>query len=226
MSDRMPRWIVPVLVIFTAVALLPFAFAARSRASKSDQPRIQMVPDMDQQPRYGPQEVHPLFADGRAMRPFVEGTVARGELNESDHLYRGKVGDDWAKDFPMELTMDVLERGRQRYGIFCSACHGLGIGGLEEGAEVRRHGIVDERAVELEQPRWITPTSFHGKQVRERPVGHIFNTITNGIRSMPAYGSQIPPEDRWAIVAYLRALQRSQNARIADVPADVRESLR
>jgi mono/diheme cytochrome c family protein len=226
MDDRMPRWAIPALAVVTALAILPFAFAAKSRASKTSQPRVQMVPDMDQQPRYGAQDAHPLFEDGRAMRPPVAGTVARGELREDDRYYRGKVGDDWVKEFPVELTMDLLERGRERYGIFCAACHGLGIGGLEEGADVRKHGIVDERALELEQPKWITPTSFHSQQVRERSVGHLYNTITNGIRSMPAYASQIPPEDRWAIVAYLRALQRSQNAKIEDVPADFRESLR
>jgi mono/diheme cytochrome c family protein len=227
-SDRLPRWVVPGLVVLTALALIPFAFAAKSRASKSPVPRIQIIPDMDQQPRYEAQQANPAFADGRAMRLPVEGTVARGELRADDHFERGQVDGKWAETFPAQapLTMALLERGRERYGIFCAPCHGLGVGGLTVGGAVEANGIVDVRALELEQPTWVSPTSFHTEEVRGRPVGHLFNTITNGIRTMPAYGPQIPPADRWAIVAYIRALQRSQNARVEDVPRELRESLR
>jgi hypothetical protein len=235
MSDRMPKWVVPALVLFTAVSLIPFALAAKSRASKSPRPRIQIIPDMDQAPSFGPQQVHPLFADGRAMRPHVPGTVARGELREDDHFFRGKVNGEWAKTFPekdgdgnpLRMTMAFLERGRERYEIFCSSCHGLGVGGVTAGGgQLMGNGIVDQRATELEQPLWIPPTSFHTDEVRGRAVGHLYNSIANGIRSMPSYGSQIPPRDRWAIVAYLRALQRSQRGRIEDVPPELREGLR
>jgi mono/diheme cytochrome c family protein len=220
MSDRLPRWVVPGLVVLSAVALVPFAFVAKSRVSKSSQPRVQMVPDMDQQPRYEAQQRNAAFADGRAMRPWPEGTVARGELREDDHLERGKVDGKWAERFPMPVTRQLIERGQERFGIFCAACHGLG--GL--GGDL--NGMVDRRALEMEEPLWVSPTSFHTEEVRGRTVGHLYNTITNGIRTMPAYGPQIPVEDRWAIVAYVRALQRSQNAGIEDVPADKRESLR
>jgi hypothetical protein len=166
MSDRMPKWVVPALVLFTAVSLIPFALAAKSRASKSPRPRIQIIPDMDQAPSFGPQQVHPLFADGRAMRPHVPGTVARGELREDDHFFRGKVNGEWAKTFPekdgdgnpLRMTMAFLERGRERYEIFCSSCHGLGVGGVTAGGgQLMGNGIVDQRATELEQPLWIPP---------------------------------------------------------------------
>ena len=221
MRDRLPRWLVPGLVVFTAIALIPFAFAAKSRATRTTpRTRTQIVPDMDQQPRYEAQQAHPRFADGRAMRPWPAGTVARGELREDDHLERGRVDGKWAETFPVPVDRALLERGRDRFRIFCASCHGLG--GL--GGDL--NGIVDLRAVELEQPKWVSPTSFHTDDVRKRPVGHLYNTIKNGIRTMPAYGPQIPVRDRWAIVAYVRALQRSQNARIEDVPPDTRERLR
>jgi hypothetical protein len=128
---------------------------------------------------------------------------------------------------PLRMTMAFLERGRERYEIFCSSCHGLGVGGVTAGGgQLMGNGIVDQRATELEQPLWIPPTSFHTDEVRGRAVGHLYNSIANGIRSMPSYGSQIPPRDRWAIVAYLRALQRSQRGRIEDVPPELREGLR
>jgi len=229
MSDRMPRWIIPTLAVMTAVALIPFALATKTRVSRGPTTRTQIIPDMDQQGRYEAQQPHALFADGRAMRPPVEGTVARGELNANTHLVDGKVNGKWAEDFPVEVTAALMARGRDRYQIFCAACHGQGVGGLEIRGEIQTHGIVDERAtiiMEREGGAWTPPTSFHTDEVRGRPVGHLYNTIKNGIRSMPSYASQIPVEDRWAIVLYLRALQRSQASEIADVPEDLRGSLR
>jgi mono/diheme cytochrome c family protein len=111
----------------------------------------------------------------------------------------------------------MLLRGQERFNIYCSPCHGLTGAG---------DGLVSRRADALQEGTWVPPLTFHGDQVRGRPVGHLFNTITHGIRNMPAYGAQIPAEDRWAIVAYVRALQRSQNATVADVPPDLRAGLR
>lgn len=216
----MPRWIVPALVALTVIALLPAAMISRARTSRSPTPRINLIPDMDYQPKYLPQTENRLFADGRAMRPRVEGTIARGQLQEDDHLYRGRVGEDWAASIPLPVTKAFMERGRERFDIHCAVCHGTAGYG---------DGMVAKRADELTQlgkASWTPPTSLHEEIARQRPDGHIFNTITHGIRSMPAYGSQISVEDRWAIVAYVRALQRSQDARIEDVPEDVRPTLR
>lgn len=107
-------------------------------------------------------------------------------------------------------------RGQQRYNIYCATCHGLS----GEG-----NGLIALRAQQLEQPTWVPPTSLHTEYVRQQPVGKLFHVITHGVRKMPAYGSQIPPEDRWAIVLYVRALQRSRAASLQDVPEDVRPNL-
>lgn len=214
---QLPRWIVYTAVIAVVASWLPMALIVRARAVRSDQPRIAIIQDMDNQPRYNTQAATGLFADGRAMRPEIPGTVARGRLFENDHLYRGKVGEDWAVEFPMPITEPIVRRGQERFEIFCAPCHGLNGAGT---------GPIHQRAVKLGEPKWVPPTSLVSEQVRERPVGHLFNTITHGIRNMAAYGPQIAPEDRWAIVAYIRALQLSRNASIEDVPPDQRDRLR
>jgi len=191
---------------------IPLAMIARGRFSMSSEPRYQFMLDMAKQPKYREQAVSEVFADGRAMRPKVPGTVARGQLDEDDHYYRGfsaavdpKTGKTTIRyydGFPgqVKITESLVKRGQERYGICCAACHGLdGYG----------NGPVNQRAMELGTP--ISAASYHTLLVRGRPDGHIFNTITNGIRLMPPHGAQIPVEDRWAIVAYVRALQISQD---------------
>jgi len=212
-----PRWVVYAALIAVVLSWLPIALIARARAVRADQTRIAIIQDMDNQPRYNPQAPAPIFADGRAMRPEVPGTVARGELWANDHLYRGKVNGDWATEFPMPITEPFVRRGQERFAIYCSPCHGLTGAGT---------GPVHQRAVKLGEPRWVPPTSLLSEQVRERPDGHIFNTITHGIRNMAPYGPQIPAEDRWAIVAYIRALELSRDAALADVPPEERDRLR
>lgn len=212
-----PRWFWPGVIIFVSLSWIPLAVIAKNRAAKQETPRAQFIPDMDQQPKFKAQQANPLFADGRAMRPEVPGTVARGELAEDDALHRGKENGEWVREIPVPVTERLMKRGRERYDIFCAPCHGLGGDG---------DGIVSVRADALQEGTWIPPLSYHSGQLRERPAGHLFNTITNGIRSMPAHGPQIPVDDRWAIVAYLRALQRSRNATIDDVPPDMRGRLR
>lgn len=214
----LPRGLVIAITILVALALLPPLLVARARLSKTTQPRIHIVQDMDNQDRFKAQQAGP-FADRRASRPPIPGTVARGDLTVDAHLLTGRVGGDWAATFPATLEIDLrlLQRGRERFGVYCAPCHGYGGAG---------DGIVAQRALRLNTEGWVQPTSMLDATVRDRPVGHIFNTITNGIRSMPPYGDQIRPEDRWAIVAYIRALQRSQNARLEDVPPDVRADLR
>ena len=212
----MPRWIVYALLIVTALALVPLALVARARMSTSTRPRLHVVPDMDSQPKFKPQSANPMFADGRAMRPPVPGTVPRAASWAEAPGGRDGAG-QWLTALPLPVTELLLRRGQERYDVFCSPCHGLAGYG---------DGTVAKRADRLREAGWTPPSSLHGEVVRERPVGHLYNTISNGIRTMPAYGSQIPPQDRWAIVAYVGALQRSQNARPEDVPGELRAQLR
>ncbi len=207
----MPKWmkIAPVFVIL--LAFLPPLLVARARVVKSSQPRIHLILDMDDQPKAKAQQSNSLFRDNRAMRPPVAGTIARGDLELDDALYRGKVDGEWVTSIPLPVTPELMERGRERFRIYCAQCHGLdGYG----------RGPVARRAEEIGGP-WVPPASYHDKIVRERPVGHLYNTITNGIRTMVPYRWQIPDvRDRWAIVLYVRALQRSQHANRRDMPPE------
>jgi hypothetical protein len=136
----------------------------------------------------------------------VEGTIARGELGLDEHLETGRVGGELAFDLPFPLTADLLERGEERFNIFCRPCHG----GLGNG-----DGVVVERG-------FPSPPSYHDPRLREAPLGHFFNVVTNGFGRMTSYAARIPPRDRWAIAAYVRALQLSQNAGLDDVPTGER----
>ncbi len=291
-ASPMPKFVLPVLVLMGCLALVPPALIARARVTKSEKPRFDTFPDMDYTPGYKAQAPAPtsLFADRRASRPPVPGTVPRGSLQDDDRLYRGidpdaptamrlssqtgtmltstsgpaeeaaeeaaeaeeiaeeappedappedavpdqtdpeepadapmAAEDDepepaWVTSFPLPVTRELMVRGRQRYDIYCSACHGLGGDGS---------GIVSRRALELEQGTWIPPLSLHVDSVLEQPVGQLYHTVTHGVRSMPGYGDQLIVEDRWAIVLYIRALQRSRNASPPDVPSDLLETLR
>jgi len=165
--------------------------------------------DMHDQPRYEPLERSGFFADGRASRPLVPGTVARGRLDEDEHLHRGRVSGELAATFPFPVTQEILSRGRGRYDVFCSPCHG-------------RTGDGDGTVVERGLRR---PPSLHVARLREAPVGHHFEVMTRGFGVMYDLADRIPAADRWAIVAYVRALQRSQNATIDDVPESERAAL-
>ncbi len=164
---------------------------------------------MHDQPSYSPLEASSFFEDGRASRAPVAGTVARGQLHEDDHLYRGKVNGAAATAFPFPITMAVMERGRDRYDIFCAPCHDrLGTG----------NGIVVQRGLSQ-------PASFHIERLRTIEPGYLFDVITVGYGRMNGYAAQIKPEDRWAIVAYMRALQLTQAGTLADVPPGERGRL-
>ncbi len=213
----MPRRLIYALIVVFVAGMIPLALIVKARVSTTTKPRVQVIPDMDSQPKYKAQVANPMFADGRAMRRPVDGTVPRGDLRADDWFYRGRKDGDWAATFPVSVTPELMRRGQERFRIYCSPCHGLsGMG----------DGMVARRADKLQEGTWVPPSSYHTDVVRGRPVGHIFNTITNGIRTMPPYGPQVPPADRRAIVAYVRALQRSQDARIQDVPADYVPALR
>jgi mono/diheme cytochrome c family protein len=183
------------------------------RATPSANRPIHIFWDMDFQPKFKTQVANPLFADGRAMRPPVAGTVARGEAYADSHTYEGVVDGQWATALPAGVAMDMatLERGQQRFNIYCSACHGYA--GFGDGAVNKRAmELVANAAGPVNGTQWVAAKSLHDDTTRHQPVGQLFNTITHGIRNMAGYGSQIPTEDRWAIAAYVKALQLSQDA--------------
>jgi mono/diheme cytochrome c family protein len=164
---------------------------------------------MAEQPRCAPLEASAFFADGRCARRPVEGTVARGYLHLDEHFFAGKVDGRVADALPFPVTRQLLERGQERFNIYCTPCHDrLGLG---QGMIVRRG--------------FSAPPSLHIERLRQAPLGHFFDVVTNGYGAMPSYGTQVPPHDRWAITAYIRALQLSQHATLADVPDEVRQQL-
>lgn len=250
-------------------ALLPPLYIWASSSTTSTVPRISFFKDMESQAKFKAQTTTALFEDGRAARPPVFGTVARGSGKDDMRMYYGvepesnlatlfrqtdltfasgdggkvparfasdDVDDEgtaeeaaaeeepeveepnWSKTFPESLELertttarDFMERGEQRYNIHCAACHGLAGNG---------DGLVSKRALSLKQGVWVQPSSLHIESVVTQPVGKIFNTITNGVRKMPGYKEHISPKDRWAIVLYMKALQRSQAASADDLPKD------
>ena len=165
--------------------------------------------EMARQPRYEPLEASTFFADGRASRDLVPGTVARGQLHRASPLYTGKSAGAEVTELPLPLTPALLARGQERYNVYCTPCHDrVGTG----------HGMIVRRGY----PR---PPSFHIPRLRQAPIGHLYVVITEGYGAMPAHGYLVPPHDRWAIAAYIRALQLSQYAPAATLPAAMQERL-
>jgi len=160
--------------------------------------------DMHDQPKFYPQRGTTFFADGRSVRPQVQNTVGRGQLHEDSYFYTGMINGQEGATMPFPVTMQVLQRGQERYNIYCSACHSR----VGNGA-----GMIVQRG-------YSKAANFHSARVQAAPLGHFFNVITNGYGAMPDYSAQVTPVDRWAIVAYIKALQLSQNADPSDVPAD------
>jgi mono/diheme cytochrome c family protein len=166
--------------------------------------------DMHDQPKYTPYRASDFFSDQRSARPLVEGTIAQGHLDDDELLYTGLSGGQYAETFPFAVDQGVMQRGRERYEIFCSPCHGLT--GAGDGMVVRRG--------------YRQPPSLHNDRLRQAAPGHLFDVITNGFGAMPDYASEVPVRDRWAIIAYIRALQLSQYAAVAELPPAVREQLK
>lgn len=159
--------------------------------------------DMQVMPYQRPLVESDFYADKRSERPIIPGTVARGHLNADTYFYTGKIGADDGDYMPFPVTAEVLQRGQQRFNIYCSPCHSeLGDG----------NGMIVQRG-------YKRPPSYHTDRLRRAPIGYFFDVMTNGFGAMPDYSQQIPPADRWAIVAYIRALQLSQHASEADVPS-------
>jgi len=164
----------------------------------------QIRQDMADQPKYKPLAPSDFFADGRSERPIIENTVAHGSLDD-DALFVSKESDA----FPVELTPELMQRGKDRYGIFCTPCHGIQGDG---------NGMVAMRGMKH-------PPTYHSDRLRKVPNGYLFDVITNGFGGMLSYSAQIAPRDRWAIIAYMRALQLSRNAPVSELPSDLRNKL-
>ena len=160
--------------------------------------------DMANQPRQNPLSPTDFFPDGRSERPAIENTVARGSLETDAFL----VPKD-SNAFPLPLTLELLDRGQERFAIFCSPCHGLQGDGM---------GMVTMRGMKH-------PPTYHQDRLRQVPNGYIYDVVTNGFGAMSGYSAQIPPPDRWAIIAYLRALQFSRNAPVSELPPSLKEKL-
>jgi len=159
--------------------------------------------DMHVQPYYRPLSKSDFFADGRSARSPIEGTVARGDLREDTYFYTGKINGNPGDYLPFAVTAEDLARGRERFNIYCAPCHGR----VGDG-----NGFIPSRG-------FRRPPSYHIDRLRKVPIGYFFDTMTNGFGVMPDYSAQIAPRDRWLISAYIRALQLSQNAATADLPA-------
>jgi len=165
--------------------------------------------DMHDQPKYTPLRSTPFFGDVRSARPLVAGTVARGQLHEDPFLETGKIGNADATVFPFPVDEAVMARGRERFEIFCTPCHGrIGTG---DGMIVRRG--------------YRRPPTYHDDRLRNAPIGHFVDVMANGFGAMPDYSDQIGARDRWAIAAYIRALQLSQHAPVPQLPQELRERL-
>lgn len=191
------------------------------RGLRSTQPPIEVFPDMDRQGHYKPQAASKFFADGRTDRPSPAGTVPRGRsevgtadpafLRADDAHFAGKAADGaFVRGFPIEVSETMIQRGQNRYMIYCAPCHGA----LGDGNGItKQYGMV------------ATPT-YHDPRLRDMAEGELFNTITHGKNTMLPYGDKLTPDERWAVVAYVRALQRAHHASINDVPLEKRGELK
>ncbi len=195
----------------TSIFLLGCAVFLSSCANiTTRKPPVEVFPDMDRQPKYKAQGSGSFFSDGRAERPPVPGTVAKGELNEAESFDTGLSGGIYLGQNPLPMDAALLARGRQRYDIYCAPCHDRYGSG---------RGLVATRGA------WLA-TNLHSDHIKAMKDGELFSVVSEGRRTMPGYRMQMEARDRWAVVAYLRALQRASSGTIEDVPADLRRSLK
>ena len=159
--------------------------------------------DMQNQPYYRPLRENDFYSNKMSARPIVDGTVARGHLDADTYFYTGKIGSNDGEYLPFPVTAEVMARGQNRFNIYCAPCHGL----VGDG-----NGMIVQRGFKH-------PPSYHIDRLRKAPIGYFFDVMTNGFGAMPDYAEQVPASDRWAIAAYIRALQLSQHATDADVPS-------
>lgn len=183
--------------LLLAVIVLPLALAG-CRGEKFQSQPVHPNMNMDQQKRFEPQEKNEFFADNRAMRKPVAGTIARGNLKEDEALYQGINEDSsFVEEIPVDVTKSFIYRGKDQYEVFCTPCHGITGDG---------NGIIMANNY-----GYVPAPSFHLERLRNQSDGYLYSAIANGIRNMPSYATQIPVKERWAIVSYVRALQQSQN---------------
>lgn len=195
---------------FLALAVLTLAGCSRGRTT--DKPPVHLNPNMDTQQKYKPFRSSTFFADGSTMRTPLPGTVAQGELRDDLALYTGKNEDGtYASTNPLPVTKDFLNRGQERFNIYCAPCHSQ---------------VGDGKGIIVDYKYPIPPTSVHEERIRQAEDGYLFEIISKGVRNMPAYDHQIPVNDRWAIVSYVRALQRSQHASIGDIPSELKSTVK
>ena len=226
--NSIPTWLLYLIIAGIVGSWIPLAAAVRAKFVRSGHTRVEILQDMDVQPRYEAQSVNPVFANGMSMRPPISGIVKRGGLEEDDALHLGYTITSneggtpqvqWVEGFPPGITMDAafVARGKELFARYCYLCHGYdGYGYGPVHVRTQQRPAVNAG--------WAPPSNLNDQQRRERPNGHIYNTINNGIRTMAGYGHQIQaPEDRWAVVAYVRALQLSQNATPDMIPPDLRD---
>ena len=196
----------------TNILLLSIFFLSGCfRGAKFEEPPIHLNPNMDNQQKYRSLEESYFFEDGSTMRTPIEGTIARGQYDENASRLTGKNEDgSYLANNPVALSAEVLDRGEERFNIYCIVCHSqVGNG----------KGIITQ----YDYP--VIPANLHDERIRTQPDGEMYNTIRYGLRSMPAYGYQIEADDVWSIVHYVRALQRSQNATFEDLPQDEQEKM-
>lgn len=228
LPKRMPGVIIIVAIIGVLASWLPLALIARARVVKKSQPRVHFFQDMDNQPRFNAQSTTSVFSDTRAMRPRVEGTVPREPMGGDPAVVRGMVGDQFVSTIPPAIEVDqvLLDVGQKRFNQYCATCHGeAGYG----------DGPVNQRGVELSDQDiqanpWVACVSLHTTSARQMPDGQLYDTITHGVvrsgqRRMAPYGPLLTVRDRWAVVAYVRALQQSQNAKPQQLTPEQRRRL-
>jgi len=172
-------------------------------------PAISCRQVMNDEPKYKPLSSSDFYSNGQSARPLVDGTVARGHLRTNEPLFTGMNNDQLVASVPLPITRELLQHGQERFNIFCSPCHGR----LGDG-----NGLVAQRGLR-------NVASYHDPRLLQAPDGHFFDVVTNGFGAMYSYASRVPPRDRWAIIAYIRALQLSQHATLADVPLEERSRI-
>jgi mono/diheme cytochrome c family protein len=191
------------------VVVIAVVGIAGFRGTKTENRPIEIFPDMDHQAKVKPQKPSSFFGDGRGARMPIPGTISASVPIDQEYLMTGAIGNQWGDGIPVQVTPQLMMRGAERYAINCQVCHGASGAG---------NGIVTQYGL-------AGVANYHTDRFRQMPDGEIFNTITKGKGQMMGYGANIAPEDRWAIVAYIRALQRSQNATGTDVPEAERAKL-
>lgn len=199
---------ITILLLLSAIAL-----SGCGRGKVSSKTPIHPNPNMDQQPKYKAQAESNYFENGATMRPLVEGTVAQGWLREDSEYHYGKDNKgNFIKKTPVDVTLERVKRGQKRFNIYCAPCHGR----IGDGQSVMNKPDYE----------YTKRPDFHSDSVRQFSDGYIFDVITNGVRNMPSYKHQILTDDRWSIILYLRALQRSRNAPLEDVPIEYRKEIK